>query len=291
MASRKGDSRTVREVFVYRPGAIGDTILTLPALAALRRRFPTCRMTFAGNAAVLPLLPVDERLSADDPRLLPLFEEPPRPWRQFDLQVVFARQPALGDIQRDPIEAVSRARHVADWLVEAIDPGFADRTPRLAFQSPLPAGPDQPRPFVIHPGAGGPLKCWPAANFARVVEQIGWPVAVIAGPADDSAVEAFASSCQVAFELWKGLDLATLAAKLSRARGFLGNDSGISHLAAALGVPTAAVYLTTDPAVWGIRGRHVRRLPGNVTVGETVTSCQDLMLESAAQVLRSEQAV
>src|SRR5690348_1152543 len=88
-------------LFVYRPGAIGDTILTLPALEAMRRRWPGCRITYAGNGAMLALLPVEEALSADDPRLLPLFGQPARDWPGADLHVVFARQPVgLAGIRR-----------------------------------------------------------------------------------------------------------------------------------------------------------------------------------------------
>ncbi|MEP7352438.1 MAG: glycosyltransferase family 9 protein [Acidobacteriota bacterium] len=63
-------------------------------------------------------------------------------------------------------------------------------------------------------------------------------------------------------------DLYELACWLARARLYIGNDSGIGHLAAAVGVPVVSIFLSTDPLVWAPRGSHVRVLekpsPGDV---------------------------
>jgi ADP-heptose:LPS heptosyltransferase len=254
------------QVFVYRPGAIGDTILTLPALGALRRRFPGARIVFAGNAALSGLLPVDAFLSADDPRLLPLFQDPPTPWPGADVHVILARQPAgLPGIQRDPLQAAERQVHVADWLVDAVDPTFEDRIPRLD----VPAGVG--KPLVIHAGAGGAGKRWPAERFAALAQALNLPLAVVQGPADpdlDLARE---------HEVWRDLPLAELAARLKGSGLFVGNDSGISHLAAAAGTPAVAVYVRTNPAIWGIRGARVRHLIGDVSVAEAAEACRQLV--------------
>jgi len=257
---------TRKQLFVYRPGAIGDTILTLPALAAMRWRFPGCAITYSGNSAMVPLLPVDEPLSADDPRLLPLFEEPPRPWPGTDLHVILARQPkGLPGIQREPLEALKRGVHVADWLVDAIDPAFTERTPLLAAE----AGPGAE--LVLHPGAGSPAKRWPAQRFAELAEALGLQLAIVRGPADPP----FAASGP--HELWESLPLAELARRLKGSRLFAGNDSGISHLAAAVGTPALAIYVSTNPHVWGIRGAYTRRLAGAIGVEEALRACRELL--------------
>jgi ADP-heptose:LPS heptosyltransferase len=54
-----------------------------------------------------------------------------------------------------------------------------------------------------------------------------------------------------------GVSVPHLAAVLAESRGYFGNDSGVSHLAAALGVPTVAVFGPTDPAVWAPLGPEV----------------------------------
>ena len=299
----------IQDIFVYRPGAIGDTLLTLPALAALRWRFPGCRVTFAGNPACLPLLPVDQALASDDPRLLGLFEEPPRTWRPFDYHVIFAAEPRglLPGLRRSAREAASHSQHVADWLVDAIDPTFLDREPRLALAAPAgrlaageaprtedasqtlfsetAAGVDSGKRLVLHVGAGSAAKCWPAECFARLAVALGMPLAVVRGPADGPAVDRFLEQLPghlPGAEVWSGLTLVELAARLGGAALFVGNDSGITHLAAALGVPSLALHIASDPAIWGIRGARTRCLAGtSVTVAGALAACWVLRQLSA----------
>jgi heptosyltransferase-3 len=257
------------DIFVYRPGAIGDTVLTLPALAALRSKLPGCEITYAGNTAMLPLLPVEHALSADDSRLLPLFTQPPQPWPEANLHVIFARRPAgLPGILRDPLQAPARGIHMVDWLVDAVEPAFEDRTPRLDLQ-PVAGG-----ELVLHPGAGSPTKRWPAARFAELARRLDLPLAVVRGPADMDI------DIPVPHQQWNNLPLPELARRLAGSRLFAGNDSGISHLAAAAGAPTLAIYVSTDPAIWGIRGRRTHILAGEVSVEAACDACQALLFES-----------
>lgn len=218
---------------------------------------------------MLPLLPVDRALSADDSRLLPLFGEPPEPWPDADMHVILARQPSgLAGIQRDPLQAITRGTHIVDWLVEAIDPAEQERIPRLVVE------PAEGAPLVIHPGAGSPTKRWPVDRFAALAKALGLPLAVVSGPADpevDLALEC---------ERWDNLPLSELTRKMAGSRLFVGNDSGISHLAAAVGVPTVAIYVRTDPAIWGIRGAHTRTLKGDVSVEDAVEVCTKLVGDS-----------
>jgi heptosyltransferase III len=262
----RSQSTSVQKLFVYRPGAIGDTVLTLPALGALRKRFPGCEITFAGNPAMLPLLAVEEALSADDRRLLPLFGEPARGWPGADAHVVFAKGlDGLNGIRRDPLEAVGRGVHVADWLVDAIDPLAADRQPRLNVEA---AGGAE---LVIHPGAGGAAKRWPASRFAELAHELGLVTAVVRGPADPDF------QLEPAHETWDNLPLPELVRRLKGSRLFVGNDSGITHLAAAVGTPTVAIYVSTNPEIWGVRGAHTRRLSGAATAEETAGACLALL--------------
>lgn len=256
------NSEALDNIFIYRPGAIGDTVLTLPALAAVRRRWSGCRIVYAGNSAMLPLLPVDEALTADDLRLLRLFGDPPQPWPDADVNVIFARQPVgLPGIARDPLAAVTLRRHMVDWLVDAIDPASPEREPRLEVAAGDGA------PLVIHPGAGSAAKRWPAERFHALAVKLGVRTAVVRGPADPPF--------PTTGEVWENLPLSELARRLSGSGLFVGNDSGITHLAAAAGAPTIAIYTTTDSDIWGVRGQHTLRLRGSVEVGEVAAAARD----------------
>ena len=101
---------------------------------------------------------------------------------------------------------------------------------------------------VIHPFASSPRKRWPLAKFQEVARQSRMPVRWCAGPEEklDEAVRID--------------NLYELACWLSTARVYIGNDSGISHLAAAVGTPVVVLFGPTDPAVWAPRGDRVRVL-------------------------------
>lgn len=98
---------------------------------------------------------------------------------------------------------------------------------------------------VIHPFSGSARKNYPLERFREVVARLSIPVRWCAGPEEtlDDAV--------------RFKDLYELARWLARARVYIGNDSGITHLAAAVGTPVVAIFGPTDPAVWAPRGERV----------------------------------
>jgi ADP-heptose:LPS heptosyltransferase len=108
------------------------------------------------------------------------------------------------------------------------------------------AGVADPRFAVIHPFSGGRRKNWELARFREVAARLEIPVRWLAGP-EEKLEEG------ERFE-----DLGTLSDWLSGAALYIGNDSGISHLAAACGVPVVAIFGPTDARVWAPRGRAVR---------------------------------
>ena len=110
--------------------------------------------------------------------------------------------------------------------------------------------PDAPREdhVVIHPFASSPAKRWPLEAFRQVAGALPCPVKWLAGPE-----ETLEGAERID-------DLYELACWIARARLYIGNDSGISHLAAAVGTPSLAIFLSTDPRIWAPRGQHVRVL-------------------------------
>jgi len=115
--------------------------------------------------------------------------------------------------------------------------------------------------FVIHPGAGSPQKIWPPermAEIARWASRWGYFPVVVEGPADGAPCSAFLKALGIPFLHLKHPPLRFLCAIISQGRFFLGNDSGISHLAAASGCPTLVLFGPTDPVLWSPRGVSVR---------------------------------
>jgi ADP-heptose:LPS heptosyltransferase len=112
------------------------------------------------------------------------------------------------------------------------------------------------RPFVlVHPGSGSPAKNWPMEQFidvARHLAATGETVLFVAGPAEERLGEQIR---RARFPVAEGLELGTLAGLAARAEVFVGNDSGATHLAAAAGAPTVAIFGPTDAQRWRPLGR------------------------------------
>ena len=110
--------------------------------------------------------------------------------------------------------------------------------------------------IAIHAGSGGRHKNWPMASFeslAAALESEGFRIGWVAGPAElDYGMPLEAK------HLVQG-SLVQLGGMLQQARIFVGNDSGITHLAAAVGCPAVAIFGPTDPRVWAPHGAHIMR--------------------------------
>lgn len=128
------------------------------------------------------------------------------------------------------------------------------------------------RPFLaLSPSASAPFKEWPPERFAALARGLvggggpmaGARVALFGGPGDEATARAVAAGLDGVdvLDLTGRLDLVAAAATLKRARLFVGNDSGLMHLAAAAGAPTLGLFGPTDERVygpWGPKGRAVR---------------------------------
>lgn len=234
---------------MIRPGAIGDVILSLPALEAARL----------------------ERTEVWVPRpALPLirFADRTRAIIDTGLELVGVRQDAR-------VPALETFDSIYSWY-GTNRPEFREAVGHLPFTFfpalPPPEGipriqtPPQPvQNFaVIHPFASSKSKRWPVENFREVAARLGVPVKWTAGPEEpfDEAVR---------FE-----DLYDLACWLARAQVYIGNDSGIAHLAAAVGTPVVAIFLSTDPAIWAPRGAHVSVLK-NPSIAQAAAAARQIL--------------
>lgn len=193
-----------------------------------------------------------------------------------DVTVAYSRSPSLIErlaerarrlIVHDPAPPAS-GPHAARWLEQAIAPlveplGASEPTaPVLSFTdaeereaeartSALPPG-----FLAVHPGSGSPAKNWPLDRFAAAASVLGGgqPWLLVRGPAEQALV-----AHAVVAHLWP---LRVLGAALARAGLFVGNDSGVTHLAAAAGAPTLALFGPTDPGRWAPLGPRVATLRG-----------------------------
>jgi ADP-heptose:LPS heptosyltransferase len=124
------------------------------------------------------------------------------------------------------------------------------------------------RVVALHPGSGGANKRWPPNSFAALADSIlarsVLPL-VIEGPADGDTVREVLAEVDASERLavLRDVSVDELAGVLARCVAHVGNDSGVTHLAALLGVPTLALFGPTDPVRWSPIGQHVRVLRAN----------------------------
>ncbi len=121
------------------------------------------------------------------------------------------------------------------------------------------------RPFLcLHPGSGSESKNWPKENFLELARatllSLHLPCRVLLGPAEKAQKAFWASARGASLQVMEGLSILEVCGVLQRATLYVGNDSGITHLAAALGAPVIALFGPGDPVRWAPRGDPVEIL-------------------------------
>ncbi|MFU8858676.1 MAG: glycosyltransferase family 9 protein [Deferrisomatales bacterium] len=259
---------------VYHAGALGDFVLSLPAVFRVAAAHPELTWRFWGPADRLALLPNFRPAPADllraghtlwgaepDPAVLRCLGEArlvlafggrqPPPWNvpaAVRLVRVASFPPAGGEWvpahQARQMDAQGVPPLRVPWL-----PAWRSRILTDPFPSEI----------LVHPGSGDPHKNLPAAAWAEVLEELQalLPAAVLLGPAEQERGD-WESLVRAADAVRTCATLGELLAVLPRARLLLGNDSGVSHLAAALGIPTVAAFGPSDPRLWKPLGSRVR---------------------------------
>jgi ADP-heptose:LPS heptosyltransferase len=260
------------ELLAYRALGLGDFCTGVPALRALRDAFPAHRITLAAPAAIAPLAALSGAVDrvADARALAPL----PRALHRADVAVnLHGAGPQSHRLLRD-----SRPRRLIAFGHPEVGSGPAHdpeehevaRWCRLLDESGIPADParlDLPSPpwpapagvagaTVLHPGAASPARRWPPerwAAVARAERARGRRVVITGGPAEREAAEAVARLAGLprGAVLAGRTDLRVLAAVIASAWRVASGDTGVSHLATALGTPSVTLFGPTPPALWG----------------------------------------
>lgn len=112
----------------------------------------------------------------------------------------------------------------------------------------------------IHPGSGGRDKMWPLSKFLKVGKKLSsnnWQPAYIIGPAETFLAKPLLSNPETAGSVFQVSDLIELVQLLKSGTAYIGNDSGVTHLAAFLGLPTIAIFGPSDPRRWQPQGPRV----------------------------------
>lgn len=278
---------TPRRILAARGGALGDFILTLPSLAAIRSRWPDAEIHLLaahGHASLARSAGLchDHRDPASAAAGF-LFhpETPAHPalsaWiGACDLAVSWLPDPQGITRQRLRQCGIPEV-HQGPWTMQPERPawlqladGLPGNLPVHPFQLSTPSRPSRSGSLAIHPGSGGPRKTWPAERWLATVQSLHQQrlissCLVITGECEENtparqlapALEAAGVPTRTAHQL----PLPELVSTLASCQWFAGHDSGIAHLAAACGLPTHILFGPTCPAVWAPPGSHILTAP------------------------------
>jgi heptosyltransferase-3 len=283
-------------ILVIRGGAIGDFVLTLPAIKLLRENFPHAHLEILGYRHIVAL--AEGRFYADASRSIEyaalsrffipnaeLPEEMIEYFASFQQIVSYLYDPdkffennllrcgvkhflhASPKVEGDTVHAAQQLAHPLERMAlflentaATLHPSAADREAAARLLSRDGTSDVQPK-IALHPGSGSAKKNWPLENWLALGERLSElepRLLLIGGEADHAALAKLEAA-------WKNRDLLvardlplpTVAALLEKASVFVGHDSGISHIAAAAGAPCVLLFGPTDPDVWAPTNQNV----------------------------------
>ena len=306
----------MNRVLVIRGGAIGDFILTLPAIKLLRDRFPRAHIEILGHTHITAL--AEKRFFADATRSIEsgplasffargsaLPEDLVAYFHGFDLIVSYLFDPdgifatnlkrcRIGSFVAGPSK-LNGGEHAALQLARPLEQMGLHLDNQAATIYPSEEDREFARDFLrgtakpviaLHPGSGSKTKNWPIENWQKLGEHLfsaGHTLLVVAGEADEDRAQLLESA-------WRGkrarfakhFTLPQLAGLFENAF-FLGHDSGISHIAAAVGARCLLLFGPTDPAVWAPANESVTVLQAPagdmrlLTVDHVIAALQPLL--------------
>jgi ADP-heptose:LPS heptosyltransferase len=275
-------------ILILRGGAIGDFIVTLPVLQTLLARWPDAEIEIWGYPHIADLAVAaglaKKVVSLDRAEMVRFFVPVPdfAPGQEaaiqsFDIILNYLHDPE-GQIRSNLHMAgakqvlsgspIIKRGHAVDFLLEPLmalalyETGLA---PALDFPPALLARGTarlhslgiKGHPITIHPGSGSPAKNWPLDRYIDLIKTLrtrGHEILLVLGEADAPLRPALDAALPDIPRL-DSLPLTDLAPSLAACALHIGNDSGITHLAAAVGIPVVALFGPTDPATWSPRGR------------------------------------
>ena len=296
-AAASSPSGAPPRIHLYRTqNQLGDLLLNVPAIRAVRERHPGSHLTLivgTQNAAAVRGQPwADEIRVVDTKNFVGMLRHAIRPAPRADLAIYFttvsysrsgaALVRASGARERvgfDPARYGERDRAALTRRVPYPDGPLHQSEVCGALAAAVGAATVPPPPYYVadpslverapagvaylHPGAGKPKNRWPADRFgavARELRALGLDVRWIAGPQDEGTVEAADAALGETLPVVRNEPIPNLAARFAKAAVYIGNDTGPLHLAGAVGCPTLGIYGWSDPREWAPVGRCVRHV-------------------------------
>lgn len=283
----------MENILICHRGALGDYILTWPALQQVRTQFPGCRMVVLGRPEyqdlALSLGIIESSYNAESAAMIPFFTgtKLPTVLKGFSHAFLWLTEgePAAELLTADGANTTIFAPfptqqniHVAHFHSQNMAAQLTSPPPPFEPQQTEPLN-NEKGPIFIHPGSGSISKNFSPYLYATIAVTLArsYPhhdIHIILGPVEQGLINNFTRHNLSVIQPKNVKEFSML---IKHATLYIGNDSGTSHLAAFMGVPTIALYRTTNPTLWGIQGACIRTLI--CTTEDTALEQLDLAVE------------
>ena len=289
----------VSKILFIRGGAIGDFILTMPAIQLVRETLPKARVEVLGYEPITSLAKaaslVDATRSIEHGPMAGFFVpkgELDSEWRDYfgSFSVVvsylydsdgffrenvercnvdtFIQAPHKVDESEEEGSAAMQLAKPLESLAMFLEKPFIELPAELGDKVAELAKSKAACRIALHPGSGSPRKNWSFEGWIEVVEKLnqkipGIEFLIISGEAEMRSIGEFISLLDKTGVRWthlEHLDLPSVACEVQQCDLFLGHDSGISHLAAACGLPAVLLFGPTDPRIWAPQNPKVKTI-------------------------------
>ncbi len=307
----------VSKILFIRGGAIGDFILTMPAIQLVRETLPEARVEVLGYEPITSLAKaaalVDATRSIEHGPMAGFFVpkgELDSEWKDYfgSFSVVisylydsdgffrenvercdvdtFIQAPHKVDENQEDESAAKQLAKPLESLAMFLETPFVELPVDLAGSEAGKLDSTAVCRIALHPGSGSPRKNWSFEGWIEVVEKLnqkipGSEFLIISGEAEMRSIGEFISMLDETGVNWKHLehmDLPSVATAVQQCDLFLGHDSGISHLAAACGLPAVLLFGPTRPQIWAPQNPGVKTIAApegdlsRINVDEVVTT-------------------
>ncbi len=279
----------MKDILVWHQGALGDLVLSLPAIYSIKKHFSRCRIHLVARTDLSEIIVssgIADVVSSNEKAIYAdFFREGPVPasaarflgemcgaflfMKREDRTLVenLSRHIPLCKIISTVPKQGERV-HIASFQLEQLQHAGIPSQGRPPLYAATPGGVNSDEPSVtIHPGSGGKWKRWGMHGFLDVMDALAgegnYRFTVLLGPAETELREEcgrFISDRRIPADIVSERPVSNIASILAMSSLFVGNDSGITHLAALIGTPVVAVFGPTDPVIWGPMGLKVRIL-------------------------------
>jgi len=277
-------------ILLCRLGCLGDLLITLPSIIFVRKKIPAAKLTLFGRSDYGTLLQetgvVDDVVSWENRETSRLLQENSAAdasltgWvRRFSLALGWMQDRRSAYLEGNLRSLGIKESHFVFADLSSPVPlsrFFFDRTAaffgggnrgeilfedcaRLPIKA-APIGSEKSQEFVVvHPGSGSEAKCWPLPFFQEIIYRLserGVSGLVVTGEAEERLRPELQNAALPPRWQWReAVPLLELASLLARASLYLGNDSGVTHLAAACGTTVIALFLKDLEIPWRPYGR------------------------------------